>query len=1207
MIHEGRRPRRLPFLFQLAACLLVVPSSQLIAQGDNCDLDGYTPPCSDCDLNGVRDVCETDLPDGLIGQYFRSNGSERFDERLLIQVDAQVDFNWGGSSPGFGLPTDNFAVIWTGTIEVPQSGLQEIATYSDDGARLWVGGQLVVDAWEDQSGTRNIGLYDFTAGERVPIRMEYYENGGEATARLEWRLFGEVDFSAVPQSALRPDTDIDGDGFPDACYADCNDNGVNDQVEIRDGLVDDCNGNCSPDECDEYPKDIAGYWRFEGEYEGVAVDSGPFGLVGTTGDAIRQLDVDRRLIPQTGETNTTSIAMQDDTVSVPDPGGLLRFPDESFTIEAWIRIDVLSTNSDDNGQRQYILQKKPLASFDSELGYAFMAQGGNIAQVSQYNFGKQSGFSGRELVLRFGLGDGGGSSSSWSVTSSLEINDNDWHYVSVAWDEEAAETRFVLDDRIETVTCYDFDRAIGSGALRIGGHSNSSGLINQVLKGSIDEVRISRGFKRFPRLLHQFGAIDCNGNGQLDRCDILDGTSSDVDENFVPDECEDCNNNELPDEYEVELGLAPDCNGNLLPDECDLVGNDCDQNGIPDDCQVLEEDCNFNGVVDSCDIASGTVEDCQGDDIPDDCQLNEIVTYEYTDGFPEYGVRPDSGTHYTWMNGYRVVDGANKLVAMEISYVYIARNTPATIYVWADPTGDFDPTDAVPIAALSSVVDMPDLTEGWRRQLVTFPEPIDLGPDGSVYFVGTSLRFSIPDDFPAAYDISPPTYDGRSWHISTEGPLDPADVSANSTEFGPIDQIIFSGNWDIQAITLKPTGDCNDDGRIDICQIKAGEAADIDENGVIDECEDCNGNGIVDGFDIADGTSLDCQPDGVPDECQILVGDCNSDGIPDDCVPDCDGDGLPDDCEIASGEAEDIDGNGVPDECEDCNGNGIPDGLDVPPNGDEPDCDGDLVPDSCELGAADIIAVGNNDGTEEGSLTIGQPGWILWMEGLTVEAGGQYLDGVRLTIPSVPVGSDINLFLGVPVDGGDIGGGDGTPGELDILSIGDRLVTSVGEPIDIDLPDTFIGTVGTTYYIGAQFYDETPGWNRPISLDRTDVRGLAWLAYDLVDEIDPEDISGTAEVFTKLGELIADANYLLDALVFDGTRDNDADGDGIPDDCTGGGCTGDSNGDDRIDGADLTELLGAWGSDDPDFDLDGNGLVDGGDLTLLLGNWGQCR
>ena len=70
---------------------------------------------------------------------------------------------------------------------------------------------------------------------------------------------------------------------------------------------------------------------------------------------------------------------------------------------------------------------------------------------------------------------------------------------------------------------------------------------------------------------------------------------------------------------------------------------------------------------------------------------------------------------------------------------------------------------------------------------------------------------------------------------------------------------------------------------------------------------------------------------------------------------------------------------------------------------------------------------------------------------------------------------------------------------------------------------------------------------------------------------------------------------------------NDADGDGIPDDCTGGGCTGDSNGDDRIDGADLTELLGAWGSDDPDFDLDGNGLVDGGDLTLLLGNWGQCR
>lgn len=53
-------------------------------------------------------------------------------------------------------------------------------------------------------------------------------------------------------------------------------------------------------------------------------------------------------------------------------------------------------------------------------------------------------------------------------------------------------------------------------------------------------------------------------------------------------------------------------------------------------------------------------------------------------------------------------------------------------------------------------------------------------------------------------------------------------------------------------------------------------------------------------------------------------------------------------------------------------------------------------------------------------------------------------------------------------------------------------------------------------------------------------------------------------------------------------------------------CVGDITGDGRVDGADLTQLLGAWGTNDPAFNLDGSPLVDGGDLTILLGAWGLC-
>jgi hypothetical protein len=70
----------------------------------------------------------------------------------------------------------------------------------------------------------------------------------------------------------------------------------------------------------------------------------------------------------------------------------------------------------------------------------------------------------------------------------------------------------------------------------------------------------------------------------------------------------------------------------------------------------------------------------------------------------------------------------------------------------------------------------------------------------------------------------------------------------------------------------------------------------------------------------------------------------------------------------------------------------------------------------------------------------------------------------------------------------------------------------------------------------------------------------------------------------------------------------------IPDDqCTDCcmGCMADFNGDGSVDGADLTRLLGCWGTPDGAgcscIDLDGDGNIDGADLTMLLGNWGICR
>lgn len=68
------------------------------------------------------------------------------------------------------------------------------------------------------------------------------------------------------------------------------------------------------------------------------------------------------------------------------------------------------------------------------------------------------------------------------------------------------------------------------------------------------------------------------------------------------------------------------------------------------------------------------------------------------------------------------------------------------------------------------------------------------------------------------------------------------------------------------------------------------------------------------------------------------------------------------------------------------------------------------------------------------------------------------------------------------------------------------------------------------------------------------------------------------------------------------TTCDDTDLDGIPDDCVDD-LLGDLNGDGQVNGADLSILLGAWGTADALPDLNNDGLVNGADLTILLSNW----
>ncbi len=177
--------------------------------------------------------------------------------------------------------------------------------------------------------------------------------------------------------------------------------------------------------------------------------------------------------------------------------------------------------------------------------------------------------------------------------------------------------------------------------------------------------------------------VDCNLNLIPDACDITSGSSQDADQSETPDECEiDCNGNGALDRLDlIPFGASRDCNANLTPDECDLAlgtSVDCTSDGVPDECQ---RDCNANGSADVCDIAAGASRDCNGNGSPDECDA--LVDFEsdplWTVGAPgdtasssgvwvrvnpvgsaaqpEYDVTPGAGTN-CYVTGQGSVGGA---------------------------------------------------------------------------------------------------------------------------------------------------------------------------------------------------------------------------------------------------------------------------------------------------------------------------------------------------------------------------------------------------------------------------------------------------------------------------------------------------------------------------------------------------------------------
>ncbi|MHC4203717.1 MAG: PA14 domain-containing protein, partial [Planctomycetota bacterium] len=137
--------------------------------------------------------------DGLLAEYF--TGEEYLaGDPVLTRVDPEIDFNWNNDAPGAGIDREQFSARWRGEITIPVDGTYKFVLNSNDGSRLYLDGQLVIDDWSNHGRRDTLGSIDLAAG-TYPIRVEYYQDAANAGISVSWES-DIIERQVIPAAVL---------------------------------------------------------------------------------------------------------------------------------------------------------------------------------------------------------------------------------------------------------------------------------------------------------------------------------------------------------------------------------------------------------------------------------------------------------------------------------------------------------------------------------------------------------------------------------------------------------------------------------------------------------------------------------------------------------------------------------------------------------------------------------------------------------------------------------------------------------------------------------------------------------------------------------------------------------------------------------------------------------------------------------------------
>lgn len=732
---------------------------------------------------------------------------------------------------------------------------------------------------------------------------------------------------------------------------DCNENGIPDECDLASPEISDCNGNQIPDDCESQAdcnangvQDICESLA-DCDNDGIS-DACEIGNC-PPGD-LTCLDCDENGIPDGCEIFEGEYSLnfdgQDDYVRVPRHASLE--PAQALTIEAWIKPDgaggfhnriaritadfasgyILAGSQGGDQRLQLRIDSASGGSTNAKDTVALSTYTGQWVHVAGVYSSTQNYC--RLYVNGILKGSAASAGTILYSNSALYIG----NYIAASnedFDGQIAEVRIWNVARTEAELTATMNK-------QLLGHE--PGLVGY---WQFDEGAGQTTYDRTPFENH----------GQLGSQAAADSNDPAWASSGPPLQVDDCNNNDIPDSCDIDSNMSGDCNENNVPDECEFGGNiDCDNDGTPEMCEpggML--DCDEDGIPNACEIANCapgdlTCIDCDEDGIPDGCFLvgpNHALRFNGVNSLvklPDNLIKNHASlTVEAWFRtsspgillGYQQSIYPNTPSGGEIPAVYVGTDGLLRGQFW---NGAVNPiTSAVAVndgnwhhVALSS--------NGNQQHLYLDGTQVNSTPlTGTINHLsmnGNQIGMGWGSGWPGAGGTGWKPFNGdidevRMWDYarSTQQILDHMTHSFASPPpglFGYWRFDDFAGQFAMDAspqgnngtlgTTTDPDSndpswlelgapfdqdDCNNNGRLDHCDVSRAGSADCNDNLIPDECEsqaDCNQNGWIDICE--EGGSADCNADGTTDWCELDAG-----------ASDCDGDATPDNCETAAGNA----------------------------------------------------------------------------------------------------------------------------------------------------------------------------------------------------------------------------------------------------------------------------------------------------------------